>query len=113
MRVAAFPQTARREQHSRSAKGAAARHQSKSELASPLGGAFDTATVLREFLRRTRKFATFHIECPFNDSFVCLTFISGKLWPCSNAIDRKRLVIQAAVRESNVQIEAVHGCNKT
>ena len=33
-----------------SAKGAAARRQKVNELASRLGGALDTATVLREFL---------------------------------------------------------------
>jgi hypothetical protein len=35
----------------KSAKGAAARRQLRKELASPFGGAADTATVLRVFLR--------------------------------------------------------------
>jgi hypothetical protein len=36
----------------RSAKGAAARRQTEKELIAPLGGALDTASVLREFLKR-------------------------------------------------------------
>jgi hypothetical protein len=36
---------------SRSAKGADARRQTMEELASPWGGALDTATVLREILK--------------------------------------------------------------
>jgi hypothetical protein len=36
----------------KSAKGADARRQTVEELASPSGGAFDTATVLRVFLRK-------------------------------------------------------------